>query len=242
MLRITIVNADRSATFKMEGKLCSEWVTEADRAWAEFAKVSREGQAIVDLCGVSFVDHAGQELLVRMHAAGAKLIGTGPMSSALIEEVCADRPKLGHWIKSVVSLFFLIPFLLLNVRGISSVCAQEPGTSAPLTLREAIDIAQANNRQMKNIFLTVAVDDDQVAEARTYRLPSFNVYALGSQLLTPVDFTFRKGTFGDFAGIGPIPGTDTKVHTPLRPTFYGLVQFSQPLSQQYKIGLNIRLA
>src|SRR5215831_14448127 len=104
MLRITIVNAGRSATFKMEGKLCSEWVTEAERAWAEFAKVLRDERAIVDLCSVSFVDQAGQELLVKMHAAGAKLIGTGPMSGALIEEICADRPKLGRWIKSVVGL------------------------------------------------------------------------------------------------------------------------------------------
>jgi len=86
------------------------------------------------------------------------------------------------------------------------------------------------------------MDDDQVQEARTYRLPSVNFYALGTQLLTPVDFTFEKGAFGTYPGVGPIPSTDTKIHTPLRPTFYGIVQVSQPLSQQYKIGLNIRLA
>jgi len=57
-----------------------------------------------------------------------------------------------------------------------------------------------------------------------------------------VDFTFQKGVFGDFPGTGPVPGKDTKIHTPLRPTFYGLMQVSQPLSQQYKIGLNIRQA
>jgi outer membrane protein TolC len=84
--------------------------------------------------------------------------------------------------------------------------------------------------------------DDQVAEARTYRFPSLNLYALGSQLLTPVDFTFQRGAFGSFPGIGPVPATDTRIHTPLRPTFYGLTQFSQPLSQQYKIGLNIKQA
>lgn len=122
--------------------------------------------------------------------------------------------------------------------------AQESTRSAgtPLTLEEAVNIAQANNRQVKNAILTAAIDDDQVAEARTYRWPSMNVYALGSQLLTPVDFTFQRGVFGDFPGIGPVPATNTKIHTPLRPTFYGLTQVSQPLSQQYKIGLNIRLA
>jgi outer membrane protein TolC len=86
------------------------------------------------------------------------------------------------------------------------------------------------------------MSDDQIAEARTYRFPSLNLYALGSQLLTPVNFTFQRGAFGSFPGIGPVPATDTRIHTPLRPTFYGLTQFSQPLSQQYKIGLNIKQA
>jgi len=122
--------------------------------------------------------------------------------------------------------------------------AQESAPNAPsvLALEEAVNIALANNRQVKNAELTAAMDEDQVAEARTYRFPSISFYALGSELLTPVDFTFEKGAFGTYPGIGPIPATDTKIHTPLRPTFYGLIQVSQPLSQQYKIGLNIRLA
>jgi len=111
-----------------------------------------------------------------------------------------------------------------------------------LALDEAVKIALANNPQVKNAELTASMDEDQVSEARTYRLPSINFYALGSQLLTPVDFTFQQGAFGTYPGVGPIPSTDTKIHTPLRPTFYGIVQVSQPLSQQFKIGLNIRLA
>src|SRR5215472_2914221 len=125
-----------------------------------------------------------------------------------------------------------------------TVRAQEsaPSGPPPLTLDEAVSLAQASNRQVKNAILAAAIDEDQIAEARTYRKPSLNVYALGSQLLTPVNFTFQKGVFGTFPGIGPVPATETKIHTPLRPTFYGLTQLSQPLSQQYKIGLNIRQA
>jgi outer membrane protein TolC len=111
-----------------------------------------------------------------------------------------------------------------------------------LTLEDAVSLAQANNRLVKNAQLSVSMSDDQIAEARTYRFPSLNLYALGSQLLTPVNFTFQRGAFGSFPGIGPVPATDTRIHTPLRPTFYGLTQFSQPLSQQYKIGLNIKQA
>ncbi|HKF02617.1 MAG TPA: hypothetical protein VKB49_09895, partial [Candidatus Sulfotelmatobacter sp.] len=81
----------------------------------------------------------------------------------------------------------LVIFLICNGLAVS---AQEPAPSGPppLTLEEAINLAQANNRQVKNAILAVAIDDDQIAEARTYRKPSLNVYALGSQLLTPLDF------------------------------------------------------
>lgn len=136
-------------------------------------------------------------------------------------------------------LLFL--FLIACLRPVSAQDSARGGNS-PMTLEEAVRMAEANNRQIRIAVLTVSIDEDQIAEAHTYRLPSMNVYALGSQLLTPVDFTFQKGVFGNFPGIGPVPATDTKIHTPLRPTFYGFTQISQPLSQQYKIGLNIRQA
>jgi outer membrane protein len=133
------------------------------------------------------------------------------------------------------------PLLLLLLFGTGfSTFAQD--AVRVLTLEDAVSLAQANNRLVKNAQLSVSMSEDQIAEARTYRFPSFNLYALGSQLLTPVNFTFQQGVFGSFPGIGPVPPTNTKIHTPLQPTFYGLTQFSQPLSQQYKIGLNIKQA
>ena len=242
MLRIRVMNDDRGTVFKMEGKLANEWVSEAEKAWAALSNTRQAEPVVVDLCGVSFVDDLGRKLLARMHSSGAKLRGTGPMIGALIDEICGSRrPAGGKWIQNILSLFFLVPLVFLTLA--SGARAQDTATgAAPLTLEQAISIAQANNRQVKNAILAVAIDDDQIAEAHTYRWPSINVYALGSQLLTPVDFTFQKGVFGNFLGIGPVPATDTKIHTPLRPTFYGFTQVSQPLSQQYKVGLNIRQA
>src|SRR5712664_1725034 len=134
--------------------------------------------------------------------------------------------------------------LCLLVGSSVSAFAQNsaPSESAVLTLEQAVRIAHANNRAVKNAQLVTSIDEDLIAEARTYRFPSISLYALGSQLLTPLDFSFQRGAFGSFPGIGPVPATDTRIHTPLRPTFYGLTQFSQPLSQQYKIGLNIKQA
>lgn len=109
MLRITVLNDERGLTFKLEGKLAHEWVAEAEKAWTDICNLPQQQRIIVDLCGVSFVDEAGRQLLVRMHACGAKLIGTGPMSSALIEEICGDGRSSGPaWIRSVLSLLFLL--------------------------------------------------------------------------------------------------------------------------------------
>ena len=138
---------------------------------------------------------------------------------------------------------FSILCFCLCISGVVGVAQEPAGEAAPLlTLDEAIRIAQEDNRSIKNAILAASIAADRTAEARTYRFPSIDLYALGSQLLTPLDFRFEQGTFGTFPGIGPVPATDTNIHTPLKPTLYGIFQVTQPLSQQHKIGLNIRLA
>src|SRR5713226_2554065 len=93
------------------------------------------------------------------------------------------------------------PLLFCLLVGSSvSAFAQDsaPSESTVLTLEQAVSIAHANNRSVKNAQLVASIDEDQIAEARTYRFPSLNLYALGSQLLTPVDFIFKRGAFGSF--------------------------------------------
>src|SRR5215472_15953606 len=95
--------------------------------------------------------------------------------------------------------------LLLISSGLAAR-AQDTGPKKPevLTLKEAVAIARSNNRLVKNAQLAAQIDDDQIAEARTYRLPSLNVYALGSQLLTPVDGHAQPG--GAFTGSPQLQG------------------------------------
>ena len=109
MLQITLLNDARAATFKMEGKLTHEWVAEAEKSWVAFSCISKKQRVVVDLCGVSFVDDHGRELLARMHSSGAKLIGTGPMTSALIEEICRGKQSpCRKWIRTALSLFLVL--------------------------------------------------------------------------------------------------------------------------------------
>ena len=87
MLRVSVLNDPKSTRFKLEGKLAYEWVCEAEKVWAGLRAMNRKKKVIVDLFDVSFVDGAGWQLLSEMHRAGAKLLGSGPLISALIEEI-----------------------------------------------------------------------------------------------------------------------------------------------------------
>ncbi len=126
---------------------------------------------------------------------------------------------------------------------VSSAQAQAPSADAPsplLKLDEGVSIALANNRLVKNSSLEAQKYDFRVSTARSRRMPQFQFAMLGGELLQPFDFKFAPGVFGTYPGIGPIPATTSKVHTPAVFTTYMTAFADQPLLQQYKIGLGIR--
>jgi outer membrane protein TolC len=126
--------------------------------------------------------------------------------------------------------------LLACLIGLPSVSrAQEP-----LTLEQAVALALGENRQLKSSTIEVEKYGDKLAALRTKRLPEIKFYTLASQLLTPMSFTVEKGTFGTYQNIGPIPDKTTEITTPRRPTFYVTGQVTQPLSQLYRIKLNLK--
>lgn len=121
---------------------------------------------------------------------------------------------------------------------------QQQGTpndsDAPvLTLDEAVNLALQHNRLVKNSVLEAQKYDFEVNTARSRRKPQFQFSILGGELLHSFDFTFDRGVFGTYPGVGPIPGTNAKVHTPAVFTTYLTGSIDQPLTQQYKIGLGI---
>jgi outer membrane protein TolC len=140
-------------------------------------------------------------------------------------------------------LFFVLAILVCAspIRSLAQDAAPS-GTQGPLlTLNEAVSLALANNRLVKNSTLEAQSYDSQVSTARSKRLPEFQFSMLGGELLQPFDFSFQKGVFGTYPGVGPIPGTNAKVHTPAVFTTYLTGSVDQPITQQYKIGLGIHL-
>ena len=58
-----------------------------------------------------------------------------------------------------------------------------------LTVDQAVQIALADNRTLKIVSLNLDVHNEKLAADKTKRLPSFNTYVFGSELLTPISYT-----------------------------------------------------
>lgn len=147
---------------------------------------------------------------------------------------------------SIGALNFLLALLILAASSAAPVEAQMPeavpSTTRVLTLDDAIKAAEANNRAIRIAQLEREKALYQVQVARTYRLPTFSLIALGSQSLTRLGITLDQGSLGVYPNVGPIPGKTTTLESPLRIGGIFFANVSQPLSQQYKIGLGIQLA
>src|ERR1700704_625539 len=115
---------------------------------------------------------------------------------------------------------------------------EEP--ARPLTLEEAVSLARSHNRELKQAGLEIHKQQEAFSEAKTQLYPRFDTYFLASELLTPLDFTIRSGTFGTFPATGPIPAKDSKIHTPARPVAIASITATQPLTQLFRINLSIK--
>ena len=88
-------------------------------------------------------------------------------------------------------------------------------TQAPLlTLDDAVSLALENNRLVKNSSLEARKFDFKVSTARSRRLPQFQFAVLGGELLQPFNFTVPAGSLGTYPSTGPVPSTNSKIHTP----------------------------
>jgi outer membrane protein TolC len=108
-----------------------------------------------------------------------------------------------------------------------------------LTLDQALLLAKSNNRDLKEFGFDVGKQREALGEAKTHLYPRFDTSVLAAELLAPLDFTIKKGQFGTYAGTGPIPGSNTDLHTPARPIAIASVTATQPLTQLLRIHLSI---
>lgn len=120
--------------------------------------------------------------------------------------------------------------------------AQPPAAARNLlTLEEAVNTALQENRQVMNATLEVSKSEHLLAAVRTHRWPIFEVIVAEDWLLTPLE---NFNAIGGLPGLLPIPipvSTPTSLIQSRQPTAYLTGMMTQPLSQQYRIGLNISM-
>jgi len=120
-----------------------------------------------------------------------------------------------------------------------TVQAQESaaGSGESLTLDQAITLALRDNHAMKIAKLGVERADEDVLAAKTFRLPSLHAYTSISSNLATNELKVPNPANNLFPGLGPFfTLNDSRKVTAIFAT-----SVIEPLTQQYRIGLNIKL-
>jgi outer membrane protein len=130
--------------------------------------------------------------------------------------------------------------LVLGLLGLAGRAEESTLAIETLTVDQAVGHALQLNPSLRTAELEVEKSADNLAAFRTRRLPAIKWATLGGQLLTRPNVTFNEGVFGNSPGVGPIPGQQTKVDIARKPAALVFGQILQPLSQQYRLGLEVK--
>jgi outer membrane protein TolC len=137
---------------------------------------------------------------------------------------------------SAIKVGFFVVCLILSMQAATR--AQSPtASSESLTLDQAIELALRNNHAIKIAEFGVSRAEEDVSVAKTSRLPSLHLHTLFSGNLVKNDIRVPNPAANQFPGLGPffLLTQERKVSTVFATTAV------EPLSQQYRIGLNIKL-
>ena len=152
-----------------------------------------------------------------------------------------------HTKRSTLKTSLLSVFLILFAQAapFSASWAQTPeaDSSAPLlTLDEAIRIASGANREIKISKFEIIKAKEIVEQTRTHYLPKLDANILAGAPMQPLNFRVPAGSFGTYPATGPIPGTDSNIHSPVQFGASVNVSATQPLTQLYKVNLAVTQA
>jgi len=140
--------------------------------------------------------------------------------------------SLGRW--RVLSALGL---LILSICG--GVHAQQSAlvSAESLTLDQAIALALRDNHAMKIAQLAVERAEEDISAAKTSRFPLLHAYTLFSTNLANNELNVPNPAGDLFPGLGPFFTLNDR----RSPRAIFAVSAIEPLTQQYRIGLNIKL-
>jgi outer membrane protein TolC len=112
-----------------------------------------------------------------------------------------------------------------------------PVSGESLTLDQAIALALHDNHAMKIAKLEIERTNEDISTAKTYRLPSLHAYTSISGNLANNELKVPNDPANLFPGLGPFFTLNDK----RKATAIFAASAIEPLTQQYRIGLNIKL-
>ena len=137
----------------------------------------------------------------------------------------------------VLNLLAVAFLVLLLVRGVAHAQQTAPASGESLTLDQAIALALRNNHAIKIAEFEVAKADEDISVAKTSRLPLLHMHTLFSENLAKNDIKIPNPAANQFPGLGPF----FLLTQERKPTAVFATTAVEPLSQQYRIGLHIKL-
>ena len=149
--------------------------------------------------------------------------------------VDSQQPTVRHG-----AITFVGALALLAAPGALRVAAAQEAAAEVVTLEQAVAMALKNSASILSAEAQVGRSENELAAARTKRLPSVEVQGMASQLLTRPSVSFPAGSFGTYPATGPIPSTDTIIKAKTAPTAWVNATIAQPLTQLHKAGLGVK--
>ena len=72
---------------KVEGKVIGAWTTELQRVWTSLHPSLGPNKLCIDICGVTYLDDRGQQLLKEIfRATGATILADSPLTKQFADE------------------------------------------------------------------------------------------------------------------------------------------------------------
>jgi hypothetical protein len=95
MLKITLHEAAGPLRIELEGRLAGAWVCELEHCW-HTAQASHPNRTLmVDLRGVTWIDHAGRYLLQLMHRDGVRLVASTLLLQDILDHITGSVDGAG---------------------------------------------------------------------------------------------------------------------------------------------------
>jgi hypothetical protein len=92
MLKISIHETPEQLLLKIEGRLISPWSRELETLWSHVADEIGQKHLCLNLCGTTFVDPHGMEILRRIvHAKNPEILADSPLTRQFAKQARQTR-------------------------------------------------------------------------------------------------------------------------------------------------------